>query len=58
MKILVSDMPKEAKECYYSVFVNGQHRCSAKQLPYCNLKSNATKCHLLKLFEQVKDDCK
>ena len=58
MKILVDKMPKEAKECYYSVLVSGQHRCTTKKLPECNLKKNATKCHLLKLHEQVKDDCK
>ena len=56
MKILVDEMPKEPKECYYSVFVNGQYRCTTKKLPECNLQRG--RCHLLKVFEQVKDDCK
>ena len=56
MTILVDEMPKEAKECYFSVFVNGQYRCATKKLPECNLKGK--RCHLLKEVKQVKDDCK
>ena len=56
MRILVDEMPEEPKECYYSVFMNGQHRCTIKKLLECNLKGK--ECHLLKVFEQVKDDCK
>lgn len=58
MKIAMKEMPKDPSKCYFSVFMNGQYRCTTKKLPECNLKKNATECHLLELFEQVKDDCK